>query len=326
MSSGASGDKKRQWRLFVYYGGIFTGVILFLYQLLEGLNGFRERPLSSGQMPYIGAALATILVAYALQMLAYACVLRGLGVHISTAEVFAHYVLSFLPRYIPGTVWGYLGRSEWLKTRCGVPYSVSGLSSILEAGAGLLTAVMVSAISYQWSRASTPFRWMSIPAVLVVCWLSWLTFTKVSRLPLFRKLKRYPFSSDAQVVVELNYWLLSCLIYCLFWLCYGGALNLLLQGLAQRSVGLLQPTFAYTLAWTVGFLILIVPSGLGARETALSLLLVRELQLSAQSASAVSVACRIVVYGAELIWLLAGQLLARIMAGREAKQANIRPL
>jgi uncharacterized membrane protein YbhN (UPF0104 family) len=97
-------------------------------------------------------------------------------------------------------------------------------------------------------------------------------------------------------------------------------LNLLLQTLTQRSVGLTQPVFAYALAWTAGFLIPLVPSGLGARETVLSSLLIQQLQLSAQSASAVSVACRIVVYVAELMWLVAGQILARITAKRTPEQ------
>lgn len=318
-------DKKSRWRLFLYYGGVLVGVLLFLYQLLQGLQGFRDQPIGLAQIPYIGAAAVAVLVAYALQMLAYACLLRGLGVHISVAEVFAHYLFSFLPRYIPGTVWGYLGRSEWLKMRCGVPYSTSGLSSILEAGVGLLSALTVGSVCYLWAMVSGPLRWASVLAMLLVCWLSWYIVTSVSRLPLFRNLKWRLFSSSIKLDVALGYWLLTCFIYYLFWFCYGSALSLLLQALAQRPIGLLQSTFAYSVAWTVGFLILVMPSGLGARETTLSLLLVRQFQLSVPSASAISIACRLVVYVAELLWLSAGWLLMRLITGRKSEQMESHP-
>ncbi|MGC8880075.1 MAG: lysylphosphatidylglycerol synthase domain-containing protein [Anaerolineae bacterium] len=315
-------DKKGLWRSFFYYGGILVGMTLFLYQLLQGLQGFRDQPIGPSQMPYVGAAVVALLVAYALQMLAYACLLRGLGVHIPMVEVFGYYVLSFLPRYIPGTVWGYLGRSEWLRMRFGVSYSTSGLSSVLEAGVGLLTALTVGGVSYLWAMASSPLRWVSIPAVPLICWLSWHIFASLSHLPLFRSLKRRLFNSDVGSKVALGYWLLACLIYYFFWLCYGSALSLLLQASAQRSVGLLQSTFVYSVAWTVGFLILIVPSGLGARETMLSLLLVRQFQLSAHSAGAIAIACRIVVYVAELLWLLVGWLLMRLTAKGKSEQVE----
>jgi hypothetical protein len=313
-------DKKSRWLLFLYYGGILTGAALFLYHLVHGLQGFCDQPIGPGQMPYIIAAGGTILVAYALQMLAYACLLRGLDVSIPVTEVLAHYVLSFLPRYIPGTVWGYLGRSEWLRMRCGIPYSTSALSSMLEAGIGLLTAVVVSGVSYSWYAAPALFRWITLLAAPLTCWLSWYALAMASRLPLLRRTRWLPFSPDTRINIRLGYWLLTCFLYYLLWFCYGGMLNLLLQTLTQRSVGLTQPIFAYALAWTAGFLIPLVPSGLGARETVLSSLLIQQLQLSAQSASAVSVACRIVVYVAELMWLVAGQILARITAKRTPEQ------
>lgn len=316
-------DKKSRWLLFFYYGGILAGAALFLYQLVHGLQGFRDQPIGPGQVPYIIAAVGTILVAYALQMLAYACLLRGLDVRIPVTEVLAHYVLSFLPRYIPGTVWGYLGRSEWLRMRCGIPYSTSALSSILEAGISLLTAVVVSGVSYSWYTAAGLFRWIIILAAPLTCWLSWYAFAMASRLPLLRKTGWFPFSSDTRINIRLGYWLLICFIYYLLWFCYGGMLNLLLQALTRQSVGLTQPIFAYALAWTAGFLIPLVPSGLGARETVLSSLLIQQLQLSTQSASAVSATCRIVVYVAELTWLVAGQILARITSRRGPEQAEV---
>jgi glycosyltransferase 2 family protein len=309
-------DLLKRWRNVLYYVGLGAGLAVFLYQVWHGIQGLRQPDTGIAQIMAVVAATGVIVFAYLLQMLAWTVILRGLGHAIKLRAVLSGYVLSFLPRYIPGSIWGYLGRGEWLKVSCGIPYATSGLSSLLEVGVGLLTAVVIAGSAYAWTTWHAPALWLVIPATALAPWLSWLAYDVLRRQPLTRRLDRLNLLASAETGIGFGYWLLAYVIYCVFWLCYGAALSLLLQGITGRSAGLLQPTFAYSLAWTVGFLILIVPSGLGAREAMLSTLLSWQLQMSAQSAGAVAIAARIVVLLAEMAWLVVGVVLSRTRSRR----------
>jgi uncharacterized membrane protein YbhN (UPF0104 family) len=304
-------DRLRRGRTAVYYAGLGAGLIVFLYQVWRSVEGLREQQVGSPQLVSVAAASAMIAFAYLLQMLAWRQIMRGLGFAIDHREVLSRYVLSFLPRYIPGSVWGYLGRGEWLKTRCGVPHAVSAVSSVLEVGIGLLTALVIAATSYALMAWPSPARWSAVAAAVLMPWLSWLAYAVLRQQVFAGRLKAFNLLAAATAGVGAGRWLAACLIYYVFWLCYGGAVVLLLQGLAGHSGGWLAPTFAYALAWTAGFLILFVPSGLGAREAALSALLVWQLPISAASAGAVAIAARVAVLLAEIVWLLVGLALSR---------------
>lgn len=305
-------DRVKRWRKALYYAGLGAGLLVFLYQVWRSAEGLREQQVGIPQLLSVAAATGIIVFAYLLQMIAWMLILRGLGHSVSLREVLSGYVLSFLPRYIPGSVWGYLGRGEWLKTRCGVPYSASAVSSVLEVGIGLLTALVIATTAYVSMGWHAPAIWLAVPIVVLAPLLSWLAYDALRRLASTRRLKSLNLLATGERGVGLATWLAACLIYYAFWFCYGGAVVLLLQGLADRPTSLLEPTFAYTLAWTAGFLILFLPSGLGAREAILSALLVWQLNISAASAAGVSIAARVTVLLAEVVWLLAGLALSRV--------------
>jgi hypothetical protein len=305
-------DRLKRWRGALYYAGLGAGLLVFLYQVWRSAEGLRALQVGTPQLFSVAAATGIIIFAYLLQMTAWMLILRGLGHTIGLREVLSRYVLSFLPRYIPGTVWGYLGRGEWLKTRCGVPYAVSTVSSVLEIGIGLVTAMLTAAMAYAVMMWHAPALWLVVPVAVLAPWLSWLAYDTLRRLVLARPIWALQVIAAGETGVGPGFWLAAFLIYYGFWLCYGSAVALLLQALAGQSPNLLPSTFAYAVAWTAGFLILFVPSGLGAREATLSGLLVWQLQISAATAGGVSIAARGVVLLAEAAWLLAGVVLSRI--------------
>jgi hypothetical protein len=242
---------------------------------------------------------------------AWAELMRNLGCSINLLVALQGYMVSFLPRYIPGTVWGYLSRDEWLKSQYDVPYFKSTMGSVMEVGFILLTASMISIAYYAWSTWSEPLRLVLVIGLLLLPYPTWYSFKWVWHL-FFSKQSA---SLDNYVQSTPNFWrwLLAYSIYLAMWSCHGLSLLLLLNAFNTGYEGnLFEATFIFSLSWLAGFVVLIVPSGLGIREFVLANLLVSQSTLNVQTASAVAVVSRFCIYLAEIVWLLLGLLMMRI--------------
>jgi hypothetical protein len=122
------------WRKLLYYLGVGLGAILFLQQVWLGIESVRQEVLHINRPVCLLAAIGLTFIIYALQMIAWGQIMLGLGSLINLPAVLQGYIISFLPRYIPGTIWGYLSRAEWLKSTYNVPHSTSTLGSVLGKG------------------------------------------------------------------------------------------------------------------------------------------------------------------------------------------------
>jgi glycosyltransferase 2 family protein len=223
--------------------------------------------------------------------------------------VFRGYVISFLPRYVPGTVWGYLSRSEWLMAEHGVPFNRSAWGSILEAGLIVVSGLAICASYVIWQAWYAPWRFIIIPLFLLQPWLTWYMFKLIRQL-LARHSPAWQARIDLPIVKDG--WVRAYFIYLTMWACHGLALMLIMGAFGAGDISAaFQITFIYSIAWLVGFFILIVPAGLGVREFMLSSLLVSQCLLRPETASAIAVTSRLSVYVAEIIWLLVGVLLTR---------------
>ncbi len=94
--------------------------------------------------------------------------------------------------------------------------------------------------------------------------------------------------------------LLSLGVYLLLWLLFGTAFFLFIKSLCAISVSqLLVVTGIYAVAWSIGFLSIITPSGLGVREGVLSVLLTTVLPPA--TATLVALLARLWTVAAELL-------------------------
>ena len=59
-------------------------------------------------------ALAAVMLATLIQIAAWQVIMAGMGIYVGRWHLAQGYMLPFLARYIPGSVWGYLGRSQWM--------------------------------------------------------------------------------------------------------------------------------------------------------------------------------------------------------------------
>lgn len=299
-------SSQRRW---LYYVGIGLGATLFLQQLWHGSQAVQSQLLQPNQPSYLMAAVGATFMAYTLQMIAWAQIMHGLGISTPLLVVLEGYAISFLPRYIPGTVWGYLSRGEWFKSNYNVPYAKSTFGSVLEISLTLLTVGVIAAAYYCWSV------WpKALPLILLgVLLMPWPTWYSLNLIPALLAVKRFTKPSGLHPSLTLRSWWSAYSIYLMMWIGHGLSLSWLLNAFGvEHSTDLFETTFFFSFAWLVGFVILIVPSGLGVREFALSSLLIFQYKLPPETASAIAVNSRLSIYLAEIAWLILSLLLSQI--------------
>ena len=187
-------------------------------------------------------------------------------------------------------MWGYLSRNEWLARDHGVGYGVTTLTSIMEAGLQLLTAVALAAV------VLTPAPWNLLVAALglAAVWLTWVVTPVV-----WQRVRGRP----ARPPATAGWWVVAVL-YAVYWALQGGALLAVHHALCTAApLSLGHSIAAADLGWATGFLVLFVPTGLGVREWALSTLLGRLAGIATGHSHLLAVSSRVLQVLAELIAL-----------------------
>jgi uncharacterized membrane protein YbhN (UPF0104 family) len=310
------------WRRRLFLIGLSIGLVLFLRQAWVGFREIQQHDLGLTRPGYLLAALGASIVMYTLQMLAWALIMRALGVSLGMRQTFSGYTLSFLPRYIPGTVWGYWTRSEWLERSYGVEYAVSGMGSVLEAFGAVLTGLFMAGIAFSTQLKDSAQLLMIVVCVglLGVSWVAtpWLT-TRIGRRFWARSL-----AQQHGVALRFGPWSVSIVLYLGLWMAFGAILLLVANSLMAVPIAQLPAcVLAASASWVVGFLAVIVPTGLGVRELALSSLLSSYAGFVSWQADVVAVVSRFAIVLAELAWLIVGL----VLFGRERwkRRARVPP-
>ncbi|MGD9001083.1 MAG: lysylphosphatidylglycerol synthase domain-containing protein [Anaerolineae bacterium] len=299
---------RKSWRRSVFAIGMALGVFLFARQLWSGYRALRQQEFVHFRPGYLLAALMLSLLVYILQMLAWLMIMRHLGISIGVREALRGFFLSFLPRYIPGSVWGYWSRSHWLEDSLGIGYSTSVLGSILEALALVLTALTVAGV-HLTLRSSGYVRFLLALGSACVMGFTWLAVPRVSGLITQRLAAEEP-PLFGRRVNGLRAWSVALGLCTILWLTYGGSVLLVGNALLPRPSGKwLASTSAAALSWTLGFVAVFVPSGLGVREASLSVLLPRYTDFVPWQANLIGVVCRFEILLAELLLLIVGLVL-----------------
>jgi glycosyltransferase 2 family protein len=294
---------RARWRRILYAVGIVLGLALLAQQAWQGYSALRQVQACVVQPGFLLAALALYVVAYFVQMAAWALIMRALQASLSPQAVVEGYALSFLPRYIPGSVWGYLSRNEWLAQNHRVSYRISTTASLLEAALLLVTAGLLGALFW------LPILWQMpllepgiIASGVLASWLAWRTVPWLAA-----RLTGKHMQDSVAPRQDLALWGATTLLYVAFWGLQGGALVAITQTLCGGfMLGVFAATAAFALAWAIGFLVVFVPAGLGVREWTLSALLMLFAMLQPGQATLLAVISRFGLIIAEVVVLLIG--------------------
>ncbi|WP_043496710.1 lysylphosphatidylglycerol synthase domain-containing protein [Georgenia sp. SUBG003] len=261
-------------------------------------------------------ALALSVAYVVLTMAAWRVLLMDLGSPLRVGAASRVFFVSQVGKYIPGGVWNVLAAAE-MGADHAIPrrrsISVMVVSILVSILTGLALAVL--AIVLAPAGVAADFGWVGwfLPVLLLVLAppvlnrLLGLALRLARRPPLERPLtlggvvRASLWSTAAWIVAGVQVWLLSAAL----------GLELTVATLALAVGG-------YALAWTVGFLVVVVPAGVGVREAVLAAVLATHLEPGA--VVVVVLLSRVLLTVADVVLGLAG-----LAVGRRSGTGSLTP-
>ncbi len=215
---------------------------------------------------WLAVSFAVFLLFYCLQAAGWWLLLAGFGLRPGVLATWAVWGSSILARYVPGTVFMFVGRA-WLHHGQGLDMPRVGAAMVYEQALQLCSALLTVALLWPLARVEAGWAaWslLAIPALLV------LVHPRVF-VPLAGRvlglLHREPLTATlgfGRVVGMLWYYVAT-------WLLVGTAAWCLARATVDAGTDALALVIAaYALAYVAGMVAFVVPSGVGVREAVLA--------------------------------------------------------
>ena len=188
------------------------------------------------------------------------------GSRIGSKELRAAWFMSQLGRYIPGKIWLFAGRAAFLKSRGLTGYRATSVPFLellyTAAGAGLTALIpiifsstlFVSHAGLKYAVLAAGISLLAIPFLTPI--QKWLYRLKHGRIP-----EELPLPGLMDSIKLL-------IFYSGLWWFRGLALFLWLKGFGVSDISLLLCCAAAPLSWLAGYIVFLVPGGIGVREAA----------------------------------------------------------
>ncbi len=296
-------------RKYILFIGIAIGWGIFFWQLVSGMRSIIQTHVGLISPISLIAAFSGMAIYICTQIYNWQVFLSDSGIKLSWFDVARGYTFSSISRYIPGTVWGYISRSEWMYREYGVPHHDSGSASISEVVISTTSAFFVMGLIGLFDVKIDKGIWiigaLSIPLLV---WICIINLSTIKRIKLFSI--QFP---NLVKRISMKTWCIGHLVCIVQWLIYGSISWLLVgsvigfQSLFQEIwIGLMNATFAFALSWTIGFLIPVIPGGMGIREFVLALMIQNLFELRFDQSSMIAIILRIMYFIAELAWAVWG--------------------
>lgn len=214
----------------------------------------------------IGVAAAAVLAGLFATMLSWRAVLADLGSHLPVRAAMRVFFLGQLGKYLPGSVWWLVGQVE-LAADEGVPRRRTAAAGTVAVLLSLVTGLTVAAILLPVVGLTAAVRYWpalaAVPVMLLALHPRVINggLDRVVRLAGRERLE-HPLSRRG--LFRALTWAFTA------WLAFGVHVAVLAADLGAsgpRAVTLAVGGFA--LAWSVGFVAIVVPAGIGVREAAL---------------------------------------------------------
>jgi uncharacterized membrane protein YbhN (UPF0104 family) len=262
-------------------------------------------------------SLAAIVAGMVVSVFGWQTVINDLGEPVSRVRGAQIYLVSQLGKYVPGSVWAYVLQME-LGRKAGLPRARVFVSSLVQLAVSMVAMLTLGMIALPKLLDQNPravFLYVALPCSLIALHPKVMTFGVNLVL---RMLRKAPLDHELRWTTIAKTLGLSTLTYVLFglhlWLLATPgrtpSLNVLLLCIGTIAVGLVA-----------GLVFFLVPSGLGARDILVALVLVPT--VGVEAAAAFAVASRVMFTVAELATAGGAALLARIRHPEINAAANI---
>jgi hypothetical protein len=246
----------------------------------------------------LAASFLLVVLSYPMFALAWRQSLIASGGELAGRPALRIFATSQLARYLPGSVWNFVGRTV-LCVGHGVGRAAAAGSVVLEHTASIACALLVFLASLPlWpGRIAPSFRpVIAMTALAAVLMLHPTVFARLLRVAARVMRSEVPSGdfSTRRLAVAAAHFIAAWIVLGLgFW-----AFATAVQPLPLQSVPVLAGGFP--LAWVIGFVTLFAPSGLGIREAVATALLAVFVPVSV--AGVIAVAFRLFQVLAELAW------------------------
>lgn len=246
---------------------LLAGVGWFVARtFIDRWEEFRSYPLDLQTNPGL-LVLAALVVwsGYAALIAGWRGIVRGWNEELAPWQAGRIWALSSLGKYVPGKIWAVAGL-VMMAQQAGVrPVAAAGSALVMQllamgTGAAVVAATGVLALASEgWLRVGLiAVLVASVAGTLVLLQPRWLN----------RALARLPAGGDQVATAPTPLSILGGAgANALAWAAYGVAVWLLAQALVPQATFPLATTIgAFAASYIVGFLVLLVPGGLGVRE------------------------------------------------------------
>lgn len=255
---------------------------------------------------YLSLSILSLLASMLLLPLALRNIVGLLKYEISFKRMCVVLFYSQIAKYVPGGIWGYVGR-VYLYKREGMNGSDAFACVFLETILILISGIIVFCISLFFGGEILSVEWMPreyFNEIVIAAMVILLLVVHPKVLNLLWKLMPARFSEEKlQLKYSYSSVLRPALLLITFWLGVGGGFWLLVRSFYQIDVYMMpMAAGAYVSAWIMGFLAFFLPGGLGVREAVLVLSLNLYLPISISTISAI--AARLWWVTGELSWTL----------------------
>jgi uncharacterized membrane protein YbhN (UPF0104 family) len=213
-------------------------------------------------------------------------VLRYLNSQMPLLRAVGIYFLSQLAKYLPGGIWAFPGRAVAYQA-AGVDRVASVLSVMREVIGLFLGAAVMGLLGLMQGLPVSKWINLTTLAGILIC----IVLVVLTQLPDFWKIiKRIKFLNKINLSVfeakqsqrDLRWLGYTFLVSLVYWLITGIGFYYIAVAVTPRAATLtwLQASSIFSLAWCVGFVVVVAPAGIGVRESALSLLLSQTMPVS----------------------------------------------
>jgi glycosyltransferase 2 family protein len=265
--------------------------------------------LRTTSLAVLAGAGALAMAAMATFATGWRIILKDLGAPLGVRDAGGIYFLGQLGKYIPGSVWPVVAQTA-LAREHGVARRAVAAGFVLHLVVTLVTGGVVAALTMPFAGADALARYWWLFAALPAAVIALHPRLLGPGLRFVARLARRP---EALIGAPSVRTLLHAGIWCAAgWVVFG--LHVAMLGASVGGEGpdlLLRSIGGWALAWSVGFLVVVAPAGLGVREAALALVLGPALPPG--GAAAVALLSRLVMTAADLLWgLLASWQVLRL--------------
>lgn len=239
------------------------------------LNMFHKQSMQISELnlhlsiPILFAALTAVTVLFILDAYGWVLILRILGQRPSTLRAIRIWMISSIARYIPGGIWSYVSRAE-LARHENINLASLSISMWIET---VIVASSSLAIGLPALMQASGLQYNLWHALGAFFFLSFSMHPRILALLRFMPGKIGLAFAKTELPSVTHIFIIYC-YYTFFWFLFALSFVLFANMIFPLAINLWLPVgSSIALGFFVGFIILIVPSGIGVREATLYFLL-----------------------------------------------------